>query len=164
MKVSQAFPSNFLKADDLQGRPAIVTIETAELEEIGQGRDKEQKLILGFRGKSKKLVCNKTNANTIAKLYGDDTDGWIGQRITIMPREVEFQGEMVLAIRVSLQAPGAAAAPAPRPAAAAPAPRPAAAPRPAPAPAPAPEPEPEQPPFDDGQAPVQGGQFDDVPF
>ncbi len=51
------------------------------------------------------MVCNKTNANTITKLYGDDTDAWIGKPITLCAREVEFQGEMVLAIRVSLKAP-----------------------------------------------------------
>lgn len=111
MKVSQAFPSGFLKADDLQGKAVTVTIETVDLEEIGQGRDKSEKLLISFRGKEKKLVCNKTNANTIAKLHGDDTDAWLGQKITLMPREVEFQGDMVWAIRVSLQKPGTAAAP-----------------------------------------------------
>lgn len=106
MKVSQAFPSGFLKADDLQSKAVTVTIESVDLEEIGQGRDKSEKLLIAFRGKEKKLVCNKTNAGTIAKLYGDDTDGWIGQKITLVPREVEFSGDMVWAIRVSLQKPG----------------------------------------------------------
>lgn len=106
MKLSQAFPSNFLKADDLGGQTPVVTISEVTLEEIGQGRDKEQKLIIAFQGKSKKMVCNKTNASTIAKLHGDDTDLWIGQRITLLAREVEFQGEMVLGLRVSLQKPG----------------------------------------------------------
>lgn len=112
MKISEAFPSNFLKADDLNGKNVTVTIQDATLEEIGQGHNKERKLILAFHGKEKKLVLNKTNAGTIAKLYGDDTEGWIGQKITICPREVEFQGEMVLAIRVSLQKPMAVTVPA----------------------------------------------------
>jgi hypothetical protein len=115
MKLSEVFPSNYLKADDLKGNAAVVTIASAEIEELGKGNQKDKKLVLGFRGKEKKLVCNVTNANTIAKLYGDDTEGWIGQRITLLPREVEFQGEMVLAIRVSLQKP-AGAAPAKAPA------------------------------------------------
>ncbi len=54
-----------------------------------------------FRGKQKRLVLNKTNAKTIAGLYGDDTEGWIGKRITLVVREVEFEGSIVLAIRVS---------------------------------------------------------------
>jgi hypothetical protein len=105
MKLSEAFPSNFLKVDDLGGKPATLTMDSVSLEEIGQGRDKEKKLIIAFRKTDKKFVCNKTNAGTIGKLYGDDTDGWAGQRITLMPREVEFQGDMVWAIRVSLQKP-----------------------------------------------------------
>jgi len=115
MKLNEAFPSNFLKAADLNGQSVTVTIETVTLEELGQGRDKEQKLCISFRGKEKKLICNKTNAGTISKMYGDDTDAWIGQRITIAPREVEFQGDMVWAIRVSLAKPAAVTvAPAPR--------------------------------------------------
>jgi hypothetical protein len=110
MKLSEAFPSNFLKADDLNGKPVTLTISGVEIEQLGQGKDKEKKLVIQFRGTEKKLICNKTNAGTIGKLYGDDTDDWIGQRITIAPREVEFQGEMMMAIRVSLTKPAAAVA------------------------------------------------------
>ena len=85
--MTDAFPSSFLKADDLGGKQVEVTIESVTMEELGQGADKQQKLIIAFRGKDKKLVCNKTNANTIAGLYGDDTDAWVGQKIAIMPRE-----------------------------------------------------------------------------
>jgi hypothetical protein len=110
MKLTDAFPSNFLKADDLQGKEVTVKIEEVTLEELGQGNDKEEKLMISFQGKSKKLVCNKTNARTIEKLHGGDTDDWIGKRIILAPREVEFQGEQVWAIRVSLRNPEAAAA------------------------------------------------------
>lgn len=117
MKIGEAFPSNFLKADDLQGKDIIVTIQEVTLEELGKGNEKEQKLIIAFKGKDKKLVCNKTNAKTIAKIHGDDTDDWIGKSIIIGPREVEFQGDQVWAIRVSLRNPAKAspakAAPAP---------------------------------------------------
>lgn len=107
MNINQAYPSNFLKADDLGGKSVTVVIQKVEMEEIGQGRDKETKPVLYFRGKEKGVVLNKTNANTITKLYGGETDDWIGKAITLVPREVEFQGEMVLSIRVSLQKPGA---------------------------------------------------------
>lgn len=109
MNISTAYPSNYLKADDLNGKSVTVVIQKVELEEIGQGRDKERKPVLYFRGKDKGVVLNKTNANTITKLYGGETDEWVGKAITLVPREVEFQGEMVLSIRVSLQKPGAPA-------------------------------------------------------
>lgn len=105
MKLSEAFPSNYLKAEDLNGRDVHVWIQSVEMQEIGQGREKQNKPVLTFKGKQKQFVCNITNAKTIAKLYGDDTDDWIGKPITLCSREVEFQGDMVLAIRVSLKAP-----------------------------------------------------------
>lgn len=108
MKLTEAYPSAFLKADDLNGKQVRLTIEDVTLEEIGQGKDKEKKLIVSFVGKEKKLVLNKTNAKTISKLYGDETDGWIDKDIIIAAREVEFQGDMVWSIRVSLSKPTAA--------------------------------------------------------
>lgn len=111
MKLSEAFPSNFLKAEDLKGAAVTVTINNVEFEKIGKG-DEDKKLILSFQGKAKKLVCNKTNSKTIAKvLDSDDTDDWIGKKITLRPAEVEFQGEMIWSIRVSLQAPGTSTPP-----------------------------------------------------
>ena len=104
-KISDAFPSKYLVAADLNGNNVTVVISRASIEEIGQGQDKDRKIVLSFVDKNKKFVCNKTNAKTIAGLHGDDTDDWLGKRITLCPREVEFQGEMVLAIRVSLQRP-----------------------------------------------------------
>lgn len=105
MNVNDAFPSNYLKAADLNGRTIQVSIASAKIEEIGQGQRKERKLVLSFYGKEKTFVCNKTNAGTIEKLYGPDTDAWIGQPIILTAREVEFQGDMVMALRVSLQRP-----------------------------------------------------------
>lgn len=115
MNIGQAFPSNYLKADDLNGKAVTLTIEEVGIE--GIGKDKDQKLVIAFVGKQKKFVCNKTNAKTISKLHGEETDEWVGKRITIRPAEVEFQGEMVLSIRVSLQAPveGSVKTPAPQP-------------------------------------------------
>jgi hypothetical protein len=149
MKLSEAFPSAFLKAEDLNNRQVSVTIEAAEIEVIGQGRDRENKLVLTFRGKEKKLICNKTNANSIAAVYGDDTDAWIGQRITLVSMQVEYQGKMGPAIRVLGPATPAIQ-------------RPAAAPAARPAPRPAPAPAAEQPPFDEGQPPADDNS--DVPF
>ena len=92
MNINEAYPSRYLKASDLNGKNVAVTIKSAELEEIGF--DKEQKLVLSFAGTDKLMVLNKTNASTIAKLHGEETDDWSGKRITLCAREVEFQGTM----------------------------------------------------------------------
>ena len=49
MKLSDAFPSNYLKCSDLNGRSSTVTIDSVAMETFGQGRDAEQKLIIHFR-------------------------------------------------------------------------------------------------------------------
>lgn len=100
MKLSDAYPSAFLKAEDLDGQDLTFTIASVELETLGQGKDAEQKLVIGLRGHSKKFVCNKTNATQIGKQHGDDTDDWLGKNITLGPREVQFGNEMVWSIRV----------------------------------------------------------------
>jgi hypothetical protein len=56
--------------------------------------------VLFFREEEKGLVLNKTNTTIIAKLYGDDTDDWVGKPVTLYATEVQFQGDMVDAIRV----------------------------------------------------------------
>ena|SRR5688572_13928518 len=112
MRVSDAFPSNFLKAEDLQGKSVVVVINEIEFDTIGKDSKEGKKLILSFKGKDKKMVCNKTNAKTLEKLYGDDTDDWIGQPIKLVSREVEFQGDVVWALRVSLEKPSLGPTPA----------------------------------------------------
>jgi len=100
MKLHEAFPSKYLTAADLDGQDLAFTIAGAKLETLGQGDDAEQKIVLALRDEAKGLVINRTNATSIAKLHGDDTDDWIGKVITIGPREVQFGKDMVWSIRV----------------------------------------------------------------
>ncbi len=114
MKISAAFPSPYVKARDLNGKPCPLTIRTCVLEELGQGNDKEKKPVLYFNGAQKGLVLNKTNANVIADAYGDDTANWEGKDVEIYPTEVEFKGKLVDGIRLRVTAaakPQPAAAP-----------------------------------------------------
>ena len=100
MKISAAFPSQYLKCADLNGKPWDMKIRTVALEDLGQGSDKEEKPVVYFHKAQKGLVLNKTNATTIAKVYGDDTGAWTGQDVQVFPTTTEFKGETVDAIRV----------------------------------------------------------------
>ena len=112
MKISDAFPSKYLKVDDLNDADMLCTITRVALEELGQGHEKDTKPIVYFAETDKGMACNKTNAGVISKLYGDDTDGWIGKKITLWPNhDVEFRGEIVSAIRVRSRAPSTIAPP-----------------------------------------------------
>ena len=130
--INDAFPSNYLKASDLQGGQPVVTIDRVEFEAVG--REKEMKPILYFAGKEKGLVLNKTNAKNVAHLTGSfQTEDWEGFNIRLYATNVEFQGDTVEAIRIKA-APANGSAPAARR-------------------RPAPEPEPEPDPITDDDIP-----------
>lgn len=112
MRISEAFPSNYIRAADLQGRNVTVVMDRVEVEEVGSG---EHKPVIYFQGKEKGLVLNKTNANNISLAYGDDTDAWTGGELILFPTMVDFQGRTVEAIRVKVP-PRRPAAPLARPA------------------------------------------------
>ena len=138
MKIGAAFPGQFLKAADLQGKRVQVTIESVDLEDIGG----ETKPVVHFMGKERGLVLNKTNSNAIWAIAGtDETDDWKGTVITLYPSKTDFQGKRVDCLRVD---------------------PPDVAPRRTPAPAPRRAPVPEPEPVDEGNA----AQYDDdsVPF
>ena len=96
--VSEAFPSNYLKAADLNNRTIKVAINMVVFEEIGQ--NKESKPIVYFEKVQKGLVLNKTNAVEIAATHGDQMEGWTGKEIELFSQMVPFQGQNVPAIRV----------------------------------------------------------------
>jgi hypothetical protein len=96
MKISSAFPSNYLKASDLQDRNVMVKMDRVEVEKIGD----DEKPVLYFVGKDKGMVLNKTNASNIAHVYGDDTVDWRDQELVLFSAMVDFQGKSVEAIRV----------------------------------------------------------------
>jgi hypothetical protein len=95
MKISEEFPSKFLKAADLGGREVKVTMANVEREKIGD----DTKPVLYFKGKEKGVVLNKTNASTIGDAYGDDTDDWYDQPLILFSVMVDFQGKVGPAIR-----------------------------------------------------------------
>jgi hypothetical protein len=95
------YPSRFLKVDDLKGRKVALTISRCTPEEIGQGADKKTKLVAYFREIPKGLVVNRTNAEAMAELIGnDDEQAWPGHRIVLVPSRTQYQGKRVACIRV----------------------------------------------------------------
>ena len=104
MKISNAFPSKYLKSSDLQDQNVTVKISHVELDDVGGD---EKKPVVYFVGKQKGVVLNKTNSKIISTAYGDDTENWRNQSIILFPAMVEFKGDMVEAIRcrVPKQAP-----------------------------------------------------------
>ena len=97
-----AAESDWLKASDLQKQKHEVVIEKVDLAEFTKDGQKQRKLQISFVNKTKSLLVNKTNADTISYIHGPDTDAWIGQTIILYPTMVSFGNERVEAIRVEM--------------------------------------------------------------
>lgn len=102
------FDREYIGAWDITGRDATVTIAKVEAKRLKSARGDDLKPILHFEGKEKGFVCNKTNAKTIAGMYGNDTAKWIGKAITLFATTTSAGGETVECIRIRPQIPRAA--------------------------------------------------------
>lgn len=109
------FPSLYLAAHDLLGRDVVLTIRRLVVEDLKTERGTEKKPVVYFDETFKKaqaagtdekrLVLNKTNAKTIAEIYGPEVNDWTGKRITVYATKVSAFGKETEAIRVRPVAP-----------------------------------------------------------
>ena len=95
------FNSKYVGAWDFEGGPVTLTIKDVRHEEVpDQQGNKEKHPIVYFEKAKKGLVLNRTNAKTIAKLHGKDTDQWPGKQVTLFGTQCEAFGETVDCVRV----------------------------------------------------------------
>jgi len=105
MKTSLMFPSDFVKAEDLDGKDVTKTIKAVNMDELTMaGGKKKTSPVIRFSDSKKKLVLNKTNCVTITKMYGNETDEWIDKKITMFPTETTFGADTVSCIRIRNEA------------------------------------------------------------
>lgn len=119
MDVRLLFPNEYVSAADLieaqrkNGRTGVaLTIASVAVETLKTTKGSERKPIVHFqemldrqragKGPEKKLVLNKTNARSIAKLYGYETNDWVGKKITLFPTQCDAFGETVDCVRVMI--------------------------------------------------------------
>ena len=81
MKRSDVFKSKYLSKDDVDG-DVTAEITDFRIETLQTQDSSEEKGVVVFDG-LKSLVLNQVNWDTIADLHGDDSDDWIGKRITL---------------------------------------------------------------------------------
>ena len=102
MRMSQAFPAKFLKSEDVGNQRWPLTIRDVQMEDVG---DNEHKPIVYFYELEKGMVLNKTNAEMIVQLYGDETAAWTNQRVELFTTPVQFQGRSTMGLRLMAPAP-----------------------------------------------------------
>ena len=97
----EVFPSKYLKAADLSGRPTTVTIDAAPLETLKNPEGKEQvKTVLYFKKARKSLPLNMVNWDSVAAVAGGDSDAWRGHQIELYPDKTTMGGKLVDCIRI----------------------------------------------------------------
>jgi hypothetical protein len=106
MKLSEAFPSKYLKPADVS-EPTIAMIKLAEEENIKGLDGKEQrKVVLYFAKKLKPLPLNRTNFESVMDICGsDDSADFPGTKIELFRMKV--QGPNGITDGVRIRAPGA---------------------------------------------------------
>lgn len=97
MKVSDLYPSKYLRASDLAGHTVAVTIQHIVLEPFYDQASKDtiKKPVLYFEGKQKGLVLSKSLAYKIAELLGtEEMDQWKGKEIVIFSEKKTIFGNI----------------------------------------------------------------------
>lgn len=102
------FDKEYIYAYDLDGKEVTVTIERIEGRELtAAGGRKAKKPVLFFKGSPKGLALNATNGKTIASLYGNKVEEWVGRKVTMFPTTTSMGGETVDCIRIKNIVPAA---------------------------------------------------------
>ncbi len=91
------FPSKYFAVEDLDGKTIKVRISSLDQ---GQMRDGTTKFILSFADREKGLVLNKTNGKVLAKAFGKDSAGWVGQEVELYTVDTEYCGEPCKGLRL----------------------------------------------------------------
>jgi hypothetical protein len=102
MKLSDMYPRRYAIGEDLQGKPITLTIEKIIREKMHpQPNSPEvEKWVAYFKEARKGVVLNRTMAYQMAEFLGsEETDDWIGKRITLYPQPMTVAGRKVTAIR-----------------------------------------------------------------
>lgn len=104
------FGAKYVGAWDLGDKDVTLTISAVKAEELKNKGGSDKRPVLYFTGTEKAFVCNKTNARSVATLYGPKVSAWIGKKITLYATKTQLGGETVDAIRIRPVVPASEAA------------------------------------------------------
>lgn len=98
-RVSEMIVSKFLRKEDIDD-DVIVTCKSVALEDM-PGEGDEKRWVLMFRELPKGLVLNTTTIRVLAKAFGENSDDWTGQKVTLyVDPNVSFKGQVVGGLRL----------------------------------------------------------------
>jgi hypothetical protein len=95
------FKGRFISGAEFNGRVPTFTVKVVQIEKLeGDDGKAKDKGIVWFDDTDRGWVLCKTNAMCLAAMFGNDTAGWIGKRVTLFATDVKVGGETVPGIRV----------------------------------------------------------------
>lgn len=98
VNVKKFVEGKYLSAKNVgDNRGKTVTIDAAFQDVINE----EEKIVLRLSGIEKPMPLNHTNISILFAEYGENTDMWINQKVTIGIVKVKYQGELVDSIQLS---------------------------------------------------------------
>jgi hypothetical protein len=102
MRKEEVFPSTYYNAKAVAGGPILLTIDSAQVEPVGEGTNKTEKLVVRFKEKnSKLLVVTPTKWDAIALIAkSDDSDEWSGTQIVLEAGKAQLQGKLVDSVNI----------------------------------------------------------------
>jgi hypothetical protein len=105
MKMQELFPSKYLRAADIVGKPRVVTIDHVTHEDFKDDGVTVKKTVIHFKRNGTNtapMVVNKTNWKMLVAITGsDDDEDWAGHSIQLRSEKVNTKGgKIVDSIRV----------------------------------------------------------------
>ena len=98
MRTTDLFPPAPLGPDDFRDGERELVIVGVVL--LGIGAEYAPRVF--FHGCPKSLKLDRDNAYFLAQIFGDDTRGWIGERVTVHATELAYDGTPGPILRVKI--------------------------------------------------------------
>ena len=101
MNIQGAFKGEYINAAEFNGKTPTVTIDHVKMVDL-QSDDGESKSkpVVYFRESPRGWVLCRTTAESLAAMFGSETDAWTGKRVTLHSVEVQVGKERKPGIRV----------------------------------------------------------------
>lgn len=87
MKFHEMYPKDRIYAADFGGKPVTLTIKAVEMKALGEGAKQKTLPVWHFEETPKTFPAVKTNGVCARAMFGDDSDEWVGHKITLYPAE-----------------------------------------------------------------------------
>ena len=97
----EAFPTKYLKAASLNGKPATLTIRECLLEDLeGDKGESKRKAVVYFTETAAGLVLCLTNGQLLKAMWGPKPPDWTGHKVTLAAELVQMGAKRVPGLRI----------------------------------------------------------------